>query len=98
MLGYGSKEVNLAINISSGLIQDPGKRAQLLGQPDQQGSVDPLEIEWKRKDHTTLKVRLTGQEILGEQGQLDAYEVITADITKQRQLEDHLRQQAASDT
>ncbi|HYT20311.1 MAG TPA: GGDEF domain-containing protein, partial [Candidatus Polarisedimenticolia bacterium] len=81
----------------SGLIQDPGKRAQLLGQPDLQGAVDPIEIEWKRKDHTTLKVRLSGQEILAEQGQLDAYEVIAEDVTKQRQLEDHLRQQAARD-
>src|SRR3989454_7249863 len=97
MLGYASKEELLAVNLASGLIQDPGKRAQLLGQPDQQGSVDPLEIEWKRKDGTTLKVRLDGHEILGEQGQLDAYEVITEDVTKQRQLEDHLRQQAARD-
>src|SRR5256885_2318542 len=99
MLGYASKEELLAVNLASGLIQDPGKRAQLLGQPDQQGSVevDPLEIEWKRKDHTTLKVRLSGQEVLGEHGELDAYEVITEDVTKQRQLEDHLRQQAARD-
>src|SRR5439155_11318409 len=97
MLGYASKEELLAVNLASGLIQDLGKRAQLLGQPDQQGSVDPIEIEWKRKDHTTLKVRFLGQEILGAQGQLDAYEVITEDVTKQRQLEDHLRQQAARD-
>jgi diguanylate cyclase (GGDEF)-like protein len=34
---------------------------------------------------------------MGEQGELDAYEVITEDVTKQRQLEDHLRQQAARD-
>src|SRR6266550_6651253 len=59
MLGYASKEELLGVNLASGLIQDPGKRAQLLGEPDQQGSVDPIEIEWKRKDHTTLKVRLT---------------------------------------
>jgi diguanylate cyclase (GGDEF)-like protein/PAS domain S-box-containing protein len=98
MLGYASKEELLAVNLASGLIQDLGKRAQLLGQPDQQGSVDPIEIEWKRKDHTTLKVRFLGQEILGAQGQLDAYEVITEDDTKQRQLEDHLRQQAACDS
>src|SRR6266403_211729 len=97
MLGYASKEELLAVDLASGLIQDPGKRAQLLGQPALQGAVDPIEIEWKRKDHTTLKVRLTGQEILGEQGRLDAYEVITEDVTKQRQLEDHLRQQAARD-
>src|SRR6266550_2041269 len=34
MLGYASKEELLAVNLASGLIQDPGKRAQLLGQPD----------------------------------------------------------------
>src|SRR6266850_1434818 len=97
MLGYASKEELLAVDLVSALIQDPAKRGQLLGHPDQQGSVDPIEIEWKRKDHTTLKVQLSGQEILGEQGQLDAYEVITEDVTKQRQLEDRLRQQAARD-
>ena len=97
MLGYASKEELLGVNLASGLIQDPGKRTQLLGQPDQQGSVDPLEIEWKRKDGTILKVRLNGYEVMGEQGELDAYEVITEDVTNQRQLEDHLRQQAARD-
>src|SRR2546430_7363882 len=97
MLGYASKEELLAVNLASGLIRDPGKRAQLLGQPDRQGSVDPIEIEWKRKDHTMVKVRLTGQEVLGEQGELEAYEVITEDVTKQRQLENHLRQQATRD-
>src|SRR3989454_2228261 len=97
MLGYASKEELLAVNLASELIQDPGKRTQLLGQPDRQGSVDPLEIEWKRKDGTMLKVRLDGHEVMSEQNELDAYEVITEDLTKQRQLEDHLRQQAARD-
>src|SRR2546427_8693973 len=97
MLGYASREELLAVNLLSGLIQDADKRAQLLGQPDQQGSVDPIEIEWKRKDGTTLKVRVSGQEVMGERGELDTYEVITEDVTKQRQLEDHLRQQAARD-
>jgi diguanylate cyclase (GGDEF)-like protein/PAS domain S-box-containing protein len=97
MLGYASKEELLSVNLAGDLIQDPGKRAQLLGQSGQQGLVDPIEIEWKRKDGTTLKVRLSAQEALSEQGELDAYEVITEDVTKQRQLEDHLRQQAARD-
>jgi diguanylate cyclase (GGDEF)-like protein/PAS domain S-box-containing protein len=97
MLGYASKEKLLGVNLASELIQDPVKRAQLLGQPDPQGSVDPVEITWKRKDGTTLKVRVSGQEVMGEQGELAAYEVITEDVTKQRQLEDHLRHQAARD-
>src|SRR6266850_155089 len=44
-----------------------------------------------------VKVRGSGQEVIDEQGKLDGYEVITEDVTKQRQLEDHLRQQAALD-
>jgi diguanylate cyclase (GGDEF)-like protein/PAS domain S-box-containing protein len=97
MLGYSSREELLRVNLAGALIQDADKRAQLLGQPDQQGSVDAIEIEWKRKDGTNLKVRLSGQEVIDEQGKLDGYEVITEDVTKQRQLEDHLRQQAARD-
>jgi diguanylate cyclase (GGDEF)-like protein/PAS domain S-box-containing protein len=97
MLGYASKEELLAVDLVSALIQDADKRARLLGQSGQQGLVDPIEIEWRRKDGTTLKVRLSGQEVIGEQGELHGYEIITEDVTKQRQLEDHLRQQAARD-
>src|SRR5207247_4316270 len=97
MLGYGSREELLGVNFMGDLIQDPASRAQLLGQAGRQDSVDPIEIEWKRKDGTTLKVRLSGQEVMGEQGELEAYEVITEDVTKQLQLEDHLRQQGARD-
>jgi diguanylate cyclase (GGDEF)-like protein/PAS domain S-box-containing protein len=97
MLGYASREELLGVNLASELIQNPVKRAQLLGQAGQQGTVDPVEIEWKRKDGTSLKVRVSGQEVMGEQGELHSYEVITEDVTKQRQLEDHLRQQAARD-
>jgi len=36
---------------------------------------------------TILKVRLDGQEVMSEQGELEAYVVITEDVTNQRQLE-----------
>ena len=97
MLGYSSRAELLAVNLASDIIQDPDKRAQLLGQSGQGGTVDPVEIEWKRKDHTTLKVRLSGQEVADELSERYAYEVIAEDVTKQRKLEDHLRRQAASD-
>ncbi len=60
--------------------------------------VDPIEIEWKRKDHAIVKIRLSGREVFGERGELEAYEVIAEDVTRQRELEDHLRRQAASDS
>jgi diguanylate cyclase (GGDEF)-like protein/PAS domain S-box-containing protein len=98
MLGYGSRAELLALDLLRDIIQDPGSRAQLLGQTDAEVLVDPIEIEWKRKDHTTVKVRLSGREVLSEQGELESYEVIAEDVTRQRELEDHLRRQAASDS
>jgi diguanylate cyclase (GGDEF)-like protein len=55
-----------------------------------------LEIDWKRKDGTPLKVRLSGRQV-STASEKDSYEIIVEDITQQRKLEDHLRQQAAKD-
>ncbi len=98
MLGYGSREELLASDLARDIIQDPGRRERLLGRSGADGLVDPIEVEWKRKDHATLKVRLSGREVPGERGQLEAYEVIAEDVPRQRELEDHLRRQAASDS
>ncbi len=98
MLGYESIEELLALGLMYDIIQDPGRRAQLLGQSGADALVDPIETVWKRKDHATLKVRLSGREVVSEQGELEAYEVIAEDVTRQRELEDHLRRQAASDS
>jgi diguanylate cyclase (GGDEF)-like protein/PAS domain S-box-containing protein len=98
MLGYASREELLALDLARDIIQDPHKRAQLLGQSEADALIDPVEIEWDRKDHATLKVRLSGREVFSEQGELEAYEVIAEDVTRQRELEDHLRRQAASDS
>jgi len=97
MLGYGSREEILKLDLARDTLQDPYKRAQLLGQSGPNALGDPIEIEWPRKDHATLKVRLSGREVLTDHGELEAYEVIAEDITRQRDLEDHLRRQAASD-
>jgi diguanylate cyclase (GGDEF)-like protein/PAS domain S-box-containing protein len=98
MLGYRSREELLAQDIACNPIQDPNRRAHLLGRTGADAFGDPIEIEWNRKDQTSLKVRLSGREVVNEQGKLEAYEVIVEDITKQRELEDHLRRQAASDS
>jgi diguanylate cyclase (GGDEF)-like protein/PAS domain S-box-containing protein len=98
MLGYATKEELLAVNLATDIISDPGKRAQLLGHSGEDGQVDPVEIEWKRKDGTALKVRLSGREVSVGEGETEGYEVIVEDVTKQRELEDHLRQQAAKDS
>jgi len=97
ILGYGSRDELLAQNLARDMIQDAGRRAKLLGQSTAEAPAEPVEIEWMRKDHSLVKVRLSGREVLDDQGELEAYEVIAEDVTRQRELEDHLRRQAASD-
>jgi diguanylate cyclase (GGDEF)-like protein/PAS domain S-box-containing protein len=96
MLGYRSREELLAMNHASAILCDSAKRGQLLGRSAENDGAGPLEIEWNRKDGTTLKVRLSGREVsMG--GEMGSYEIIVEDVTQQRKLEDHLRQQAAKD-
>jgi diguanylate cyclase (GGDEF)-like protein/PAS domain S-box-containing protein len=97
MLGYKSREELKAVNLASSIIQDPVKRAQLLEPSHQAGRVDPLETEWKRKDGTTLRVRLSGRKVRGGKGALDGYGIIVEDVTDQRAIEEELRKRAASD-
>jgi len=97
MLGYESKEELLGSKLAAKILHDPSNRAQLLGELGENGRVDPLEIAWGRKDGTSLTVRLSGREVYTGEGDRDGYEIIVEDVTKQREVEDELRQQAARD-
>ena len=96
MLGYPSRDDLLAVNLATDILCDPSKQAQLLGDSIEQAGADPLEIEWKRKNGTTFKGRISGRKV-SNKGEKNSYEIIVEDITQQRKLEDHLRQQAATD-
>ena len=63
MLGYPSREELLAVNLATDILCDPVKRQQLLGHSVEGDGPDPLETEWKRKDGTTCKIRLSGREV-----------------------------------
>jgi diguanylate cyclase (GGDEF)-like protein/PAS domain S-box-containing protein len=96
MLGYSSREELLALDFATDILGDLSKRAQLLGHSGAEVGADPLELEWKQKDGTALKVRLSGREVTND-GEMNSYEIIVEDVTQQRKLEDHLRQEAAKD-
>jgi diguanylate cyclase (GGDEF)-like protein/PAS domain S-box-containing protein len=96
MLGFQTREQLLAVNLAAEILADPSRRAQLLGRSTDLDHTDPLEIEWKRKDGAALKVRLSGREV-SHAGRTNSYEIIVEDVTQQRKLEAHLRQQAAKD-
>ena len=97
MLGYQSKGDLLGLNFAAGILNNASTRAQLLGEADENGRVDPLEVDWNRKDGTALKVRLSGREVYTVEGRHDGYEIIVQDVTRQRELEDDLREQANRD-
>jgi diguanylate cyclase (GGDEF)-like protein/PAS domain S-box-containing protein len=97
MLGYGSKDELMAVNLGTEIIRDPIERAQLFESYRQTGQVDLVEVEWKRKDGTPMKVRLSGRQVGIEEGGPDGCEIIAEDITAQRASEDRLRHLSETD-
>jgi diguanylate cyclase (GGDEF)-like protein len=98
MLGYETKEQLLAANRDSEIVLDLGLEAPSAGCSPESAKIEPVEIEWKRKNGTCLKARLSGRGAFDELGNFDGYEIIVMDVTEQRALEDHLRREALSDS
>ena len=98
MLGCTSKDQVLAANEGSAIIPNLCIALPFVGRFPPTKRIEPIEIEWKRKDGTTLKARLSGRGVYDDVGNFDGYEVIAVDVTEQRTLEDQLRHQASSDS
>jgi len=98
MLGYETKEELLSANQASEIAIDLGQEPPLAGSSPESVRIEPMEIEWKRKNGTALKARLSGRGVFDEGGVFVGYEIIVVDVTEQRALEDHLRRQALSDS
>jgi diguanylate cyclase (GGDEF)-like protein/PAS domain S-box-containing protein len=98
MLGYESKEELLAANRASEIVLDLGHGTSVSGSSPEPVRMEPVEIEWKRKNGTTLRARLSGRGVFDERGDFLSYEIIVVDVTEQRALEEHLRRQALSDS
>jgi diguanylate cyclase (GGDEF)-like protein/PAS domain S-box-containing protein len=98
MLGYETKAELLAANHTSKIALDLGYGAPLPGCFRESVRIEPVEVEWRRKNSTTLKARLSGRGVYNENGDFASYEIIVVDVTEQRALEDQLRRQAFSDS
>lgn len=98
MLGYATKEELLAANHPSDEVFNLGMGTALAQRSSETMRINPIEIEWKRKNGTTLKVRLSGRGIYDDHGDCVGHEIIAVDITEQRTLEEQLRHQASSDS
>jgi diguanylate cyclase (GGDEF)-like protein/PAS domain S-box-containing protein len=98
MLGYATKAEFLEANRASEIVLDLSQARRSAENSSESVRIEPVEIEWKRKNGTTLKARLSGRGVFDERGEFLGYEIIAVDITEQRALEDHLRRQALSDS
>jgi diguanylate cyclase (GGDEF)-like protein/PAS domain S-box-containing protein len=98
MLGYDSTEALIGKNLATDIIRDPAERAQLFDSYRTSGHVAPMEMEWKRKDGTPMRVRLSGQRVDSQhEAPEESCEIIAEDVTAQRASEDNLRHLAATD-
>jgi diguanylate cyclase (GGDEF)-like protein/PAS domain S-box-containing protein len=98
MLGYSTKAELLAANRATEIMPDLGEGRPLAGGSPDPLRIEPVERDWKRKNGTTLKARLSGRSVFDERGDFAGHEIIVVDITEQHELEDHLRRQALSDS
>jgi len=98
MLGYACKEQLLAANQEFEIIPDFRDDSLSAGRIPETKRIEPVEMEWKRKDGTKLKARLSGRGVYDDHGNFAGHEIIVVDVTEQRTLEDQLRHQALSDS
>jgi len=98
MLGYASKEQLLAANEESEIIPNLRNDSLFAGLIPETERIEPVEIGWKRKDTTTIKVRLSGSGVYDDHGNFAGHEIIAVDVTEQRTLENQLRHHALSDS
>jgi diguanylate cyclase (GGDEF)-like protein/PAS domain S-box-containing protein len=98
MLGYANKEELLAANGTPEVISSLGKSSPGAKHAQAAGQIEPLEIEWKRKNGMILKARVSGRGVYDDRADLVGHEFIVVDITEQRLLEEQLRHQASSDS
>jgi diguanylate cyclase (GGDEF)-like protein/PAS domain S-box-containing protein len=98
MLGYATREEVLVANRASEIVLDFAPATPSTGRSDGKMRIEPVEMNWKRKNGTVLRARLSGRGVSDEHGNFDGYEIIAVDITEQRALEEQLRHQALSDS
>jgi two-component system cell cycle sensor histidine kinase/response regulator CckA len=92
MLGYNSALEVLALDPQKDVFLDPADYSRLVDEFRRNGRMDGFEVRWKRKDGTSINVRISGRAVAGGDEPTDVLEAIAEDITERRLLEDQFRQ------
>ena len=92
MLGHASVEDVLRLDAKREVFVNPLELDRLVEDYRRTGSLNGVEVQWRRKDARVIIVRLSGgaSTLTDEPGEV--LELIAEDITDRRQLEEQLRQ------
>jgi PAS domain S-box-containing protein len=92
MLGYGSAEEVLLLDPETQVFAQAEEYARLIAEFRRTRRLDGMEVKWKRKDTSTITVRISGRAASSADEPADVLEAIAEDVTDRRMLEDQFRQ------
>jgi two-component system cell cycle sensor histidine kinase/response regulator CckA len=92
MLGHESMENLLRLNARKDVFVNPQELDRLAEDYRRTGSLNGVEVQWKRKDGRVIIVRISGCAASSCDEPEEVLELIAEDITDRRQLEEQLRQ------
>ena len=87
MLGYENKEEFLQIDLATDLWVRPDDRKRFQKLIEKEGRVIDHEVEFKRKDGSTIPVLLTGHVRYDQDGNIIGYEGLNQDISRRKAME-----------
>jgi two-component system cell cycle sensor histidine kinase/response regulator CckA len=92
MLGYGSPEEVLLLDPEQDVFAHAEEHRRLVEEFRNTGRLDGIEVKWKRKDGSTITVRISGRAVSSEDEPANVLEAIAEDVTERRALEEQFRQ------
>jgi two-component system NtrC family sensor kinase len=92
MLGYDSKEEFLNIDLPQDLYVRPEDRDTFKDMMERDGRVIDYEVEFKRKDGSTIPILMTSHARYDQQGNIVGYEGLNVDLTQRKLMEKELKE------
>ena len=93
LLGYGDRDELLKIDIENDLYFDPQDRQNFREIIENQGHVDNLKVNFKRKDGEKITMLLSGRVVRDEKGGVAGYEGYNVEVTEEPEAAEPLKDQ-----
>jgi len=92
MLGFDSAEELMEVDVARDVYADAEQWEEQWERLRSESRVDDAEIEWRKKDGTPIRVRMSARIVQAANGDSDVVETFVEDVTERRALEAQLRQ------